>query len=368
MLTYRDLRKEKKGIALCLLEIGITIGIILYDYFFELHILFPTGFLTNIKASNGLVYLLSFVLIYSLLSYFTFYTRTLGLIYQFIAAIPTGLIVADIASINLILSIFISLCLYNLIYYFSIMRPVSLSENQYYADQEANGVTQFKYLGSMPNGQRRLNRLLDRYDSLNNKAMHIFSHMRASGEKYPKQFTFISKEIISIKNSILADLTELCEAEDDLFDEIYEDVIISLDELDSDVSSLHTLFNLHLSESNRQEQYEQRHYEDDSRQKLFEEQERRRQLEERNRRLEEERNKRLEEERQTRQRYYEEDSPIPKTKREAFDFFLGCEDMATLKKRYRDLMKTYHSDGIAGNEEIATQINMAYEEAKQRLS
>lgn len=345
MITYRDLRKEKKGIALFLLEIGITIGIILYDYFFELHILFSESLLSNIKAKNGLLYIVSFILIYSLLSYFIFYTKTLGLIFQFIAAIPAGMILADIWLENVILAILICFCIYSVIYYFSIMHPVRLSERQYYADRDANGVTQFKYLGSMPNGQKRLNRLLNRYDTLNNKAMHIFSHMRSSGDTYPKQFTFISKEIISIKNSILADLTDLCEAEDELFDEIYEDILISLDELESDVSSLHTMFTLHLSNTDKREE------ESIQRARFQEEQ------------------KRFEREQQARfKQEHTRETPIPKTKREAFDFFLGCDDQATLKKRYRDLMKAYHSDGSTGNEEIATQINMAYEEAKQRLS
>ena len=56
------------------------------------------------------------------------------------------------------------------------------------------------------------------------------------------------------------------------------------------------------------------------------------------------------------------------TENNNFDFFLGCEDLDSLKKRYRDLMKIYHSDGNNGSEEIASKINVLYEEAKKKFT
>jgi hypothetical protein len=182
----------------------------------------------------------------------------------------------------------------------------------------------------MPNGQKKMNRLLDYYDSLNNKAMHIFSNMRSSGKKYPEQFSFISKQVLSIKKNILVDLKDLCEANGEDFEDIYSDISISLDELDSDVSSLHTLFNIHLSEPKNK--YRPNNYSKPINHK-------------------------------------KQKTPKMETSTtEAFDFFLGCKDLTTLKKRYRDLMKTYHSDVTSGNEQIAIDINSAYENAKTRLT
>ncbi len=45
----------------------------------------------------------------------------------------------------------------------------------------------------------------------------------------------------------------------------------------------------------------------------------------------------------------------------AFDFFDGCNDKESIKKRYRDLMKTYHPDQGNGSESTLKQINNQYE-------
>ena len=52
---------------------------------------------------------------------------------------------------------------------------------------------------------------------------------------------------------------------------------------------------------------------------------------------------------------------------QGFDFFAGCSSEADLKKRYRDLMKSFHPDGEIGDEDSVKQINDAYEEAKKRF-
>ena len=52
----------------------------------------------------------------------------------------------------------------------------------------------------------------------------------------------------------------------------------------------------------------------------------------------------------------------------SFDFFAGCASMSDLKKRYRDLMKSFHPDGDIGDEESVKKINEAYEKAKSRFA
>lgn len=327
MLTYSDLRKEKKGIVLLSIEAFSVIGLILYEFFFEIHILFTESFLTNIKETNGFLKLFGFIFLFSIVSYFIFYSRILGLFYQIASSFSLGYIFSTLLSGKLLLSITCCAIFTLGFYYIQILRPIQTSKKEYLENREANGITQYKYLGYTPNGQKRMNRLIDRYDSLNNRAMHIFSNMRSSGKIFPEQFSFITKQILSIKKLILIGLEDLCEAEDDDFETLVSNISVSLDELHSDVLSLHSFFNSFLSTSNSKEKqasFSKKHQE-------------------------------------------EESPPIRNTSNKSFDFFLGCEDATTLKKRYRDLMKAYHSDGISGNEQISVEINTAYEEAKNLL-
>lgn len=48
-------------------------------------------------------------------------------------------------------------------------------------------------------------------------------------------------------------------------------------------------------------------------------------------------------------------------------FFRGVRDMLSLKKRYKDLLKIYHPDNIAGDKNTVLAINREYEEMKLRL-
>ena len=45
--------------------------------------------------------------------------------------------------------------------------------------------------------------------------------------------------------------------------------------------------------------------------------------------------------------------------------FLGVKSPLALKKRYRDLIKIFHPDNIAGDHEMVLRINKIYEELKQ---
>lgn len=48
--------------------------------------------------------------------------------------------------------------------------------------------------------------------------------------------------------------------------------------------------------------------------------------------------------------------------------FNGCTDYESLHKRYKDLMKVYHSDIQNGDNEMATKINAEYEKLKKKYS
>lgn len=50
-----------------------------------------------------------------------------------------------------------------------------------------------------------------------------------------------------------------------------------------------------------------------------------------------------------------------KEEKPIFDFFDGCNDKESVKKRYRDLMKTYHPDQGNGSEKTIKLINKQYE-------
>ena len=48
-------------------------------------------------------------------------------------------------------------------------------------------------------------------------------------------------------------------------------------------------------------------------------------------------------------------------------FFRGISNVLTLKKRYKDLIKIYHPDNLAGDTLAIQEINKQYEELQQRL-
>ena len=47
--------------------------------------------------------------------------------------------------------------------------------------------------------------------------------------------------------------------------------------------------------------------------------------------------------------------------------FAGVKNTLALKKRYRDLLKIYHPDNLAGDKEVVQAINKEYERLKQQL-
>lgn len=48
-------------------------------------------------------------------------------------------------------------------------------------------------------------------------------------------------------------------------------------------------------------------------------------------------------------------------------FFVGVKDISSLKKRYKDLIKIYHPDNVAGDTEALQEINREYEALQQRF-
>lgn len=48
-------------------------------------------------------------------------------------------------------------------------------------------------------------------------------------------------------------------------------------------------------------------------------------------------------------------------------FFKGVTDTLSLKKRYRDLIKIFHPDNIAGDKDTVVSINREYDNLKERL-
>lgn len=64
--------------------------------------------------------------------------------------------------------------------------------------------------------------------------------------------------------------------------------------------------------------------------------------------------------------YYEENAFLQEAQGEALvhQLFCGVKNQLTLKKRYKDLMKIYHPDNIAGNHEMVLLINKEYEQLK----
>ena len=65
--------------------------------------------------------------------------------------------------------------------------------------------------------------------------------------------------------------------------------------------------------------------------------------------------------------YYEEDYAAGVVSREpiAQHLFSGVNNQLTLKKRYKDLIKMFHPDNIAGDHEMVLMINSVYEELKR---
>lgn len=52
----------------------------------------------------------------------------------------------------------------------------------------------------------------------------------------------------------------------------------------------------------------------------------------------------------------------------AHQLFCGVNNSLTLKKRYKDLIKIYHPDNLAGNHEMVLLINKEYETLKDELN
>ncbi|MEG0806094.1 MAG: hypothetical protein RR364_05650 [Lachnospiraceae bacterium] len=48
-------------------------------------------------------------------------------------------------------------------------------------------------------------------------------------------------------------------------------------------------------------------------------------------------------------------------------FFSGVKNELTLKKRYKDLIKIFHPDNVAGDTQVIQEINKEYEEIKTRM-
>lgn len=48
-------------------------------------------------------------------------------------------------------------------------------------------------------------------------------------------------------------------------------------------------------------------------------------------------------------------------------FFVGVKDLNSLKKRYKDLIKIYHPDNVAGDTEALQEINREYDELQERF-
>lgn len=51
----------------------------------------------------------------------------------------------------------------------------------------------------------------------------------------------------------------------------------------------------------------------------------------------------------------------------AHQLFCGVNNFLTLKKRYKDLIKIYHPDNVAGNHEMVLLINKEYETLKDEM-
>lgn len=49
-------------------------------------------------------------------------------------------------------------------------------------------------------------------------------------------------------------------------------------------------------------------------------------------------------------------------------FFSGVEGAASLKRRYKDLIKIYHPDNLAGDKGMLQRINQEYDELKRQLT
>lgn len=67
--------------------------------------------------------------------------------------------------------------------------------------------------------------------------------------------------------------------------------------------------------------------------------------------------------------YYEDNSLLQEAEGEALvhQLFCGVKNQLTLKKRYKDLIKIYHPDNVAGNHEMVLLINKEYEQLKSEF-
>ncbi len=59
-----------------------------------------------------------------------------------------------------------------------------------------------------------------------------------------------------------------------------------------------------------------------------------------------------------------DDTPSPTT---SFDFFVGCNSMESVDRKYKSLVKLYHPDNMDGDTAALQEINVQYTEAKKRF-
>lgn len=65
---------------------------------------------------------------------------------------------------------------------------------------------------------------------------------------------------------------------------------------------------------------------------------------------------------------YEASQRISSTNISVSLFFRGVQNRSALKKRYKDLIKIYHPDNVAGDTEIIQKINEEYEALKKTMA
>ena len=76
---------------------------------------------------------------------------------------------------------------------------------------------------------------------------------------------------------------------------------------------------------------------------------------------------REQERRKWRQRQAEEDYRRPLSSTDVGVMFAGVKNLLALKKRYKDLLKIFHPDNIAGDKAVVQEINKEYERLKREL-
>lgn len=74
----------------------------------------------------------------------------------------------------------------------------------------------------------------------------------------------------------------------------------------------------------------------------------------------------LEEDRKHLERERSRQRELPLTDDDVSMLFCGVQSRLALKKRYKDLIKIFHPDNVAGDKEVLQQINREYELLKQK--